>query len=453
VTIERFANELKVHLRSWQVDRTNPNTRTDVFTGDEDTNIYRGFYGKRFGNGAGLQLAGQQFSTRAARLGGGGEALSFMGRAGIARRQWSIDAFAVRRSGSRAFQPTFSVTDGLSLPPYDGTHSLAYLRAAVGNPDGGPWAQLVASHMRFSDRGDEITAAQALSQRLVADTTDTTTSRFQYLAEGGFARGPIRASLSNRIRAFDGDVYHTPSLRIEAGNRFGVASIYAESDPYSRSRRADLIGRLTPVPFIAIAGALSASTPFDSVALSDPPKWKAARLEAAIKLINPWLIGGFITRDTAVLAGPVMFDTAYKQVRTGMRQGLYAGLRGRIYKDLNADVIVMRWDSAGFYQPRYQSRSEVNVTTNWLSRFPSGNFGLKVALVHDYRSKVMFPVPGGNRFTPESNVMSGLVEIRIQRGILSYQIRNIAGENYQLVPDFFMPRTINIYGIRWEFWN
>ena len=453
VQVERFANELKVHLRSWRVDRTNPYTRTDVFTGDEDTNLYRGFYGKRFGSGAGLQLAGQQFSTRAARLGGGGDALSFMARAGIARRMWSIDAFGLRRGSSRTRQPTFSTTDGLSIRDFDGKHDLYYVRAALGNPTGGASAQVIGSYMRFADRSPHVSAAEAFSNMLVADTTDTTTSRYQYVGAVGYSRGAVRASLQDRVRAFDEETYHTPAARLEVAGARGVASLYAESNQFSRATRADVIGRFTPLPFVAIAGAYSVSEPFDSVSSSAPPPWKAARLEVGIRLFNPWLIGGFITRDTAVLVGPQLVDTAYQAVPIGKRQGMYAGLRGTLFKDVNVDIVGTRWDSAGYYQPRYQARSEVNITTRWMSRFPSGNFGLKIAFIHEYRDRVNFPTPSGLRTTRASGIMNGLVEIRILRGVASYQIRNIAGENYQMFPDFFMHRTINLYGIRWEFWN
>jgi hypothetical protein len=29
----------------------------------------------------------------------------------------------------------------------------------------------------------------------------------------------------------------------------------------------------------------------------------------------------------------------------------------------------------------------------------------------------------------------------------------MANELYQVIPDFYMPPAINIYGVRWEFWN
>ncbi|HEX2721428.1 MAG TPA: Plug domain-containing protein, partial [Gemmatimonadaceae bacterium] len=263
VAIERFANELRVHLRSWRVERTAPYTRTDIYTGDEDTNIYRGFYGKRFDNGAGLQLAGQQFNTRSPRLGGGGDALSFVGRFGIARRMWSIDAFATRRNSSRVLQATFG--SGLSIAPFEATQTLAYLRAAVGDQQGGPWAELTASHLRLAESTEQITASQALSSRILADTTDTTTTTIQYVLSAGFVRGPVRASVTERLRAFEGGVRHAPSGRIEFITRAGSIGLFGERDVTLKRNRVDATARFSPLPFIALAGAASLDSPDETL--------------------------------------------------------------------------------------------------------------------------------------------------------------------------------------------
>jgi hypothetical protein len=66
---------------------------------------------------------------------------------------------------------------------------------------------------------------------------------------------------------------------------------------------------------------------------------------------------------------------------------------------------------------------------------------------------VRFPTVDGFNATASSNVVSGLIEIRILRGVASYQVRNVFGQIYQNFPDFIMPRSIGIYGLRWEFWN
>jgi hypothetical protein len=148
-----------------------------------------------------------------------------------------------------------------------------------------------------------------------------------------------------------------------------------------------------------------------------------------------------------------VFDSAYVAAVTGTQRGFFVALRGKIIGDLGTDIVATRWDSAGAYLPRYQARSEVSLDTRWLSRFPSGSFGLRAVLLHEYRGDIAFPTSDGVRLTAASNVFSALLEIRILRGVLSYQVRNMAGLLYQVVPDFYMPRVVNLYGIRWEFWN
>jgi hypothetical protein len=464
VLVERAADEIRVHLRSWRVSNTNPYTRTDVYTGDEDTNIYRGFYGKRWRSGAGLQVGGQQFNTRSPRLGGGGDVLSFVGRFGIARRLWSIDAFGQRRNPSRVIQPSFG--SGLSLPPFEGTQTLAYLRAGIGNPAGGPWLQAIASNMRLKETTSHVTESEAASSRIRPDTSDTTTKRIQYVLSAGMAQGPLRASVSDRIRAFEGEVTHSPSGRLELGGRFGVARFFAERNDDTKRNHYDGILRLNPLSFIALGGAISLDAPVkNDVVLPDEepgpddalrlslPKARSARVEAGVRLWKPWLFAGLITRDTAILLPPTVIDSVYSVVNVGRRRGFYGGIRGTLFKDVNVDVVATRWDSAGFYQPRNQARSEIFLDTRWLSRFPSGSFGFKLAVVHDYRGTVSFPTSEGTKVTPSSGIASALLEIRILRGVASYQIRNMFGNQYEIFPDFIMPRPIGIYGIRWEFWN
>ena len=450
VSVERFANEIRVNLRSWQVDRTDPYTRVDILTGDENTNAYRGYYGKRFDNGAGLQLAGQQYNTRSARLGGGGDALSFMIRTGIARKMWSLDAFEMRTNASRVIQPTFG--DGLSLQPFQGNYDLAYIRAGLGDVAGGPWLQLIASTMRLAESSPKHDAASAPALHLLPDTVDSATSRNQFLATAGYYRGPLKFSGSDRVRAFDGGTYHTPSGRFELASNFGLVSLFAEKNYLTKVGRTDAVVQLTPLPIFSVTGSVSTIFPDDAVK-STNPKYTAARLEAGVRLFKPWLIGGFITRDTAYLKPLAVFDTAYVARSEGRRNGYYAALRGPLYKDINVDIQGTMWDSAGAYQPRYQARSEVNLITSWLSRFPSGNLGIKIAVVHDYRSSVVFPTSTGSRVTNASGIFSAQVELRILRGVATYQVRNIFGDQYQLIPDFYMPRPISLYGIRWEFWN
>jgi hypothetical protein len=257
-------------------------------------------------------------------------------------------------------------------------------------------------------------------------------------------------------------------VHLEASSRLGIVDLKGERDGMRQRTRFDGAVRFTPLSFLAFAAGVSHESPDNQVsgdAVPIPegenppppplrfPKSTSARFEAGFRIRNPWLIVGLITRDTAVLEPPTVIDSAYQARSIGRRTGLFAGLRGKLYKDLNIDVVATRWDSAGFYQPGTQARGELNLNTRWLRRFPSGTFGLKLAAIHEYRSDVRFPVADGFRETAGSNITSGIVEIRILSGVASYQARNVFARNWQIFPGYFMHRTINIYGIRWEFWN
>jgi hypothetical protein len=434
VSIERAANEVRVHLRSWQVDRTVPYTRIDVLTGDENTDVYRGFYGKRFGGGQVLQAAANQYGTTA-RFGGGGNALSIFARIGTAGKRWSVDAAGVTNNLTRTKQATFG--SGLSIPSFEASQRLLYARAAYGNLGDGPWAEVIASTQRFAEH----------TTKVAADTADTTSHRNQFVVAAGLNRGTLRASVTDRIRSVSGDMFHSPAARLEFSERFGVASLFVESDGLTSTKRADAIVRVNPLSRVAIAGSLSRLSSDSGASIT------AARIEVGAKLFTPWLSIGFITRDTSSLPGLRAIDTAYVATEGGRRSGMFVALRGPLYRQLGIDLVATRWDSADAYRPRIQVRTEVSLSTSWLSRFPSGTFGLRAALVHDYRGRVAFPTREGPRFTGASSIFSGVLEIKVLRGVASYRVTNIGYSAYQIVPDFFMPRTINLYGLRWEFWN
>jgi hypothetical protein len=100
--IERAADEVRVYARTWRVDRTTPFTRADVATGDQNTNLYRAFFGRRFAHGEALQFAAEQYSTQPIRALPSSDALNLMLRAGITRGPWSVDLFAQRSRRNRA---------------------------------------------------------------------------------------------------------------------------------------------------------------------------------------------------------------------------------------------------------------------------------------------------------------------------------------------------------------
>ncbi len=132
LSIERSASELRIYMRTWRVDNTDPYTRVDIATGNEDTNLYRGFYGKRFDNGGVLQFAGQQYGVASPRFSGSGDALSLLGRVGIAKKGWSLDGFVIRHHPTRDIERA-----AIGRPPVlslDATNTDAYIRAREWSP-------------------------------------------------------------------------------------------------------------------------------------------------------------------------------------------------------------------------------------------------------------------------------------------------------------------------------
>lgn len=447
VVVERGAGELRVYLRSWTYRRVQPNTRTDVFTGDEDTNLYRAFYAKRFSRGEALQLAAQQFGTTAERgTGADGDQLSLMLRSGWAGGPWSADAFVARTRQARSVQRSRDGTR--AIPPLEGTATLAYLRAGYGSPeDAGPWAQVMAVHQRFK----ETTGRSEAGGLIALDTADTSRSRAQYVVAVGITRGPLRVSGTNRTRVFGGGARHAQSARASLGFDRASVSLFAERGGTDSSTRAEASARFAPLPFVELLGA--AALVHDDRPSAARADSRFARAEVGLLLGDLWVGGGGMYRDSVSLAAPVVFDTAFADAVEPRALGVFAVVRGRAWRSIYLDVTASRWESRGFYRPRFQSRSRIFLSTSWLSRFPGGDFGALVSFQHEYRTEM--PVPGTDAMliAPASHVVSTLLEVRIMSAVLSWQSRNIVGLPYQIVPGYDMPRTINLYGVRWNFWN
>ena len=119
VAVERAANELRIHLRTWRAERTTPETRVDVGTGAENFTLYRGFYAKRFDNGGGLQIAAQQFSVINGLTRGDGDSFGGIARLGWAAGDWSIDAVGMTTGRNRAITSSAPVTRASSSAGVD----------------------------------------------------------------------------------------------------------------------------------------------------------------------------------------------------------------------------------------------------------------------------------------------------------------------------------------------
>jgi hypothetical protein len=450
VRIERGADEIRVHIRSWRAQRTTPYTRADVGTGDQETNLYRGFFGRRFQRGEALQVAAQQVSTTPARLGGSSNLAAVHARLGWARKWWSIDATVLRttpdRGTIRAMLRSVDFRD--SVVRVAATETNAYFRVAYGDPEAGPWAQLIVGAQEYKFAGQP---APTTGTGEPAPNPDTTRYEAQYVLAAGTTWRGVRLSATDRFRALEGDHYHSPMVRASFASRLLSASALAETRGVDAAVRTEGTLRFMPLSFVAVGGALATSAADNARGV---PATTTARAEGAMRVGAVWLGGGLMRRAATSLTPPTIYSARFVPQTEPQATGAFATIRGRLWGPFHADVSGIQWqDGGGFYRPHYQARSEVYVATTLPKRFPSGNFGLLASLVHEYRSHTLFPTDAGADRAGGYRLLSGLIEIRILQAVLTYQYRNLLVEDYVTLPGYLMPRQSQFYGVRWEFWN
>jgi hypothetical protein len=439
VLVERGADELRVYLRSWRVDRTTTASRTDIITGDEDTNVYRGFIGRRFSHGEALQGGFNQYGTTGTRTGGGDE-LALAARLGWAFRGISVDAFGIRGRRQRNEQ---SREDGYEIPRVNSIRRDAYARVAVGDPDRGAWAQLVLGRQAFTR--ERIDPAET-----PLDSVEDKRARNQLVGALGWSARLFRASLTSRT--YGGTQrFHALSGRLSLDHRIAAVGAFAEWRGGDSSSVGEVAARFTPVSFLSLAAAAGIRRPPNG---TDTDDLLSARAEVGLRLWQFWLTGGAVSLDSVHVVPPRIFDStlvAYDETRA---RALFGGVRGRVWRAVHADVFAFRWERQGAYRPRVQIRSEVFVQTRWLKKFPSGHFGALISVRHDYRDGISFPTSTGPTVTRGSHELNSLIEIRIVDGILFWRQRYSLGQrSNELVPGYPLPRQTTLYGVRWDFWN
>lgn len=461
--VEWGADEIRVHLRSQRVRSTTPATRVDIHTGDLQTNAYRGFFARRFPGGQALQLGGYQYSMTDERNGGDVDQTSLWGRLGWAKGPWSVDASILRTSRDRAEQ----LRDGGlgNLPRLDAVSTISYARFGYGTPGDRLWGQAVASSQRFTVRREAGVIVDSIpgpdgggpngspeAPDTIVVSNDTTRTGPQFLLTGGTRVGEIQLSATGRVRRVGGKSEFAPGIRAALERpRFAIA-LYGERAPTDNLLRTELSGRVLPLPFLAISGAVSRLAPIEGGA--GEPTTVAMRGEVGLRAGRVWFTGGVMMRDTAFLPAPVVFDTTFTPASAGSTAATFATIRGKFYRDVGLDVVAVRYGEAGPFRPQYQTRSRLYFDSDMRARFPSGNLHILAAVTHEYRTQVPFPTTGALALESSQYRAWGFqLEIRLLTATLSYQFRNFMNEEYQQVPGYWMPRPLNYYGVRWHFFN
>jgi hypothetical protein len=335
---------------------------------------------------------------------------------------------------------------------------LGYVRAAIGREGSGPFLQLVASTQILKEDSPHYDSLTARQYGFAPDTADSLASVAQYVATAGFDAAGGRLRLIERYRTRMGKGYNSPSATFDLSHTFLSVSAMAERDEYAGLTRIEGGARLTPLPFISVLGYVGQRTSFGTPALGflAQPSSRSARLEAGLRVLPAglWVTGGVVTRDTALLVPSALWDTAFVARSVGRQTGTMLGIHGPLIGALSINVSGTHWQNLAPYTPQTEAHADLRFYTEWLTRFPSGNFSFLLQPGFDYRTSAPFPQNDGTtRLARSSRVTSLLVELRILRGVLSYQRRNLTGIIYDQVPGYLMPRPINVYGVRWYFFN
>jgi hypothetical protein len=446
VAVERVASELRVFLRTWRVEQTTPSTRVDVGTGAENFTLYRGYYARRFDNGGGLQVAAQQFSVINGLTRGDGDSFGGIARLGWAGGDWSVDAVGMSSGRNRAPTRRYvrATPDDAAMARFEGSERLGYLRVGYRQPDAdGLWAQAIAATQAYLE--DDSLAASAMTP-----DPDTLRSQSQYVLTGGWTQGALRLSGAARYRVRGGAARLAPSLRATYDRPRLSLGAFAELDGPDSTRRVDLTARALPLSWLSVGVSAGQQDP----ATGGGPSRTALQAEVGLEWTGRFVRAGVIQRSEAQVAGLGVYDPLYGPAVVPESQGLMLAIGGPVWGPFSLDLSGIDWGDEQLYRPRHQARSVLRVQTalrRWLTR---DTFLLTGQFIHDYRSDLLAPDGlGGTVRAKGAGVLSMLLDIRLGSAHIFFHNRNFTGQVYETVPGYLMPRLIQQYGVRWEFWN
>jgi hypothetical protein len=458
ITVERGATELRVWIRTWTVRRTTPYTRVDIYTGDLNTNGFRAHFAKRLGNGVALQFVGEQLATQTGRLAAAtaGSAASGAGdgtvqlldfRVGWARRLWTVDMHGTGISRER--DPQTARENFTDLPATKTNSRDAYIRVAYGDSARGLFVQALSGALRTRLQGIPLASDTS------GAPSDSARSRTQHVLTMGYRADRWRASVTDRARPIGGALVHAPLLRASAEGTSWLMEGFAEQRGHDSLRVSELLASWMPTTWLSLTSTAGRRARWRD---TTPTTRTFARADLALRWHRLWIGGGVMREDSTTATSPVAFGAPAAQLPALPTTGLLGFVRGGLYKDIRIDVQALRWNTAQYTRPRVGARTELILESPWLSRFPKGEFGINLRLQHTFRDPVPFywtSTAGAlePRVADDAQVVSALLEIRIQSATLFYQYRNLTGRAYEQIPGLTMPPAVQLYGVRWEFWN
>ena len=327
------------------------------------------------------------------------------------------------------------------------------MRLAYGDTTGGLFAQLILSSLR-----NRLEGIRSAADTDTTKHSDTTRSREQKILTVGYSTRDWQLSFAERLRTFDGKNWHSPAARASYVRGILSGGVYLERQALDSSKHIDAAIRIAPNDWSALSVSHTTRS-FDKEL--DRPNELVTQLQGGLKLRGKWLTAGVMQQGASEQKAPTLLVGNVPTISSLKSTGVTFGAHGPLYKAVSFDVQGVRWNDGKAYRPQFSLRSDLGLQTNWLSHFPKGQFSINLHLVHDLRDPITFLYPsvGDDQTTlkviasERTQVLTTLLEIRIQRAVIFYHFHNVTGQAYEYVPGIVMPRQNQFYGVRWEFWN
>ena len=401
-TIEQTADEIRVYLRSWRVRNTHTETRTDVSTGDQQTNLYRGFFGARLNNGGAFQFGAQQYGTTPPSQFGGEQR---SGRHHRARRvgEAEVERRRVRnasRPAPRRDHRRIVVRRAGRLDSGDvvDSHRRVFPRRVRRSRHDKAWAQVMAVASQYVYTGfrivtrrnshdarrvgarDRVARHESVHGAVHRDRRERCRARF--------ARASRREPSSPAARRSS-----PPSARASFTTERVSVSGYAEAKSADSIARADVTFRLQPLSFISLLGSVG---PLDrTIAANGHAACTTTYLRGEAGLRASRAVAHRrrgAARQRSSRAGASSSTRAYIAQHAPGATGFEAAIRGKLW----GPSAPTSMEFGGTTRPARIGRSirrapSCSCARTSLDRFPTNDFGLMASVVHEYRSDVHFP--------------------------------------------------------------
>ena len=441
VEVEVLPTVLRVHLVSDTQPVRRPRTETSFATGDGQTNSYRIRYLNRWAGGAGLGLGVNWFGTNGARSTPARSSdLTLWAKASwAATTRFGVEAQLMRYSLDRA-----SLQD--VLPGRRVYRSDMILRAFSSSREDGLGLRFDAL-LGASSYGDSAGAEAArIAQGAVFAAYRAERWSAEAVGRVRDARMPLEVELRGSVAALRRLTAHGYAIRrtLLGGRGSSEAGGSVSWMPLGPFRLEGAFRARDAVAVPALAWDTSQSVKDWSVGVGVASR--RADLDVSLER-HGWYVapaygtfGGLVPLATAI-------DVRTVTVRFALRPKAYFTLAGWYRHPIDALTAA--------YEPPHHARTSATFRSRFLPRYRRGALDVLVqAALESWSDGVMGADSAGTAIGLDGHgSLDWLVEVRLLGAVIYWTLRNSQLERYEVVPGAELARSLQRYGVRWEFTN